>query len=290
MKGSTEKGLRWTETAAGRVVLGAVLPALVLVAWWLGARSGSAVVPSFGEVWGVLAHPLREPPDLQSPSLAFSMAITLVRFAVGFSLAVVTAVPLGIAAARSPVLERLLHPMVELARPINPVVLLPLLTVLLGLTSPATILFGQRAAWRHAVLDQMPLAMLLILWYGAFFPIYLAALYGVRSIRTSRLETLHLLGAGSLQELRWLLLPHALPAIANGMRIALGVTWLVIIAAELFPGTRSGLGYMLCTACKTSEYEYTFAAMILIGVIGLLTNGALRRFERAVGHWQAAER
>jgi NitT/TauT family transport system permease protein len=132
--------------------------------------------------------------------------------------------------------------------------------------------------------------MLLIIWYGAFFPIYLAAVHGVRSVRASHLETLSLLGAGRLQELRWLLLPHELPAIASGMRIALGVTWLVIIAAELFPGTRSGLGYLLCTACKTSEYEYTFAAMILIGAIGLATNGALRRFERAVGHWQAAER
>jgi NitT/TauT family transport system permease protein len=132
--------------------------------------------------------------------------------------------------------------------------------------------------------------MLFILWYGAFFPIYLSALHGARSTRTAHLETLRLLGAGRLQSLRWAILPHALPAIANGMRIALGVTWLVIIAAELFPGTRCGLGYMLCTACKTSEYEYTFAAMILIGIVGLLTNEALRRFERRVGHWQAAER
>lgn len=290
MSAAEGPGPRLADSAIGRGILGALIPSLVLAAWWLGVSSGSAVVPTFSEVWDVLAHPLREPPDLQSPSLAFSVAITLARFAIGFALAVATAVPLGIAAARSPTLEGILHPMVELARPINPVVLLPLLTVLLGLTSPATVLFGQRDAWRHAILDQLPLAMLLILWYGAFFPIYLAALYGVRSTRTSHLETLRLLGAGRLQELRWLLLPHALPAIANGMRIALGVTWLVIIAAELFPGTRSGLGYMLCTACKTSEYEYTFAAMILIGLIGLATNGALRRFERRVGHWQAAER
>jgi NitT/TauT family transport system permease protein len=284
------RGASWTDTATGRLLLGCVVPALVLAAWWLGASSGSAVVPGFGAVADVLSHPLREPPDLQSPSLAFSAAITLVRFFVGFTLAVLTAVPLGIAAARSRTLERVLSPLVELARPINPVVLLPLLTVLLGLTSPATILFGERAAWQHAVLDQLPLAMLFILWYGAFFPIYLAALHGVRSVRTSYLEALQLMGAGWRQELRWLLLPHALPSIANGLRIALGVTWLVIIAAELFPGTRSGLGYMLCTACKTSEYEYTFAAIILIGVIGLLTNAVLARFERSVGHWQAAER
>jgi len=276
--------------AAGRLLLGAIIPSLVLLAWWAGARSGSAVVPTFGEVWDVLSHPLREPPDLQSPSLAFSVSITLVRFAIGYALAVLTAVPLGIAAARSRVVESVLQPAVELARPVNPLVLLPLLTVLLGLLSPASLLYGREDAWRHDLLDQLPLAMLFILWYGAFFPIYLSALHGVRSTRTAHLETLRVLGAGRLQALRWALLPHALPAIANGMRIALGVTWLVIIAAELFPGTRSGLGYMLCTACKTSEYEYTFAAMILIGVIGLLTNELLRRFERRVGHWQAAER
>jgi NitT/TauT family transport system permease protein len=262
----------------------------MLLAWWAGARSGSAVVPGFGEVWDVLAHPLREPPDLQSPSLAFSVAITLLRFSIGYALAVLTAVPLGIAAARSGIVESILQPAVELARPVNPIVLLPLLTILLGLLSPATLLYGPADAWRHGLLDQLPLAMLFILWYGAFFPIYLSALHGVRSTRVAYLETLRLLGAGRLQALRWAILPHALPSIGNGMRIALGVTWLVVIAAELFPGTRSGLGYTLCTACKTSEYEYTFAAIILIGVIGLLTNAVLRRFERSVGHWQAAER
>jgi NitT/TauT family transport system permease protein len=140
------------------------------------------------------------------------------------------------------------------------------------------------------VLDQVQLAMLFILWYGAFFPIYLSTLHGVRGVRVSFLESLRLLGASRAQVLRWVVLPHALPAIANGMRIALGVTWLVVIAAEIFPGTRGGLGYMLCTACKTSDYEYTFAALIVIGVVGLLTSGALRRLERGVSHWQAAER
>lgn len=75
-----------------------------------------------------------------------------------------------------------------------------------------------------------------------------------------------------------------LPYLANGMCIALGGTWLVLIAAEIFPGTRSGLGYMLCTACKTSDYQYTFAAMIVIGMVGLITDGMLNSFERAVNH------
>ena len=275
---------------AVRFLLGAIIPGIVLLAWWAGSRSGSAVVPTFGEVWRVLAHPFEEPPDLYSRSLAFSILLTLIRFALGYTVAVLTAVPLGIIAARRKMVEHILHPIVELARPVNPIVLLPLLTVLLGLTSLATLTYGGADAWRHDVLDQVQIAMLFILWYGAFFPIYLSTLQGVRAVRTSYLESMALMGATRGQLLRWVVLPHALPSIATGMRIALGVTWLVVIAAEIFPGTRSGLGYMLCTACKTSEYEYTFAAIIVVGVIGLLSNVVLRRFERRVGHWQAAER
>jgi len=275
---------------AVRFLLGAIIPGIVLLAWWAGSRSGSAVVPTFGEVWRVLAHPFEEPPDLYSRSLAFSILLTLIRFALGYVMAVLTAVPLGIIAARTRTMEHILHPIVELARPVNPIVLLPLLTVLLGLTSLATLTYGGADAWRHDVLDQVQLAMLFILWYGAFFPIYLSTLHGVRNIRTSYLESMALMGATRSQLLRWVVLPHALPSIANGMRIALGVTRLVVTAAEIFPATRSGLGYMLCTACKTSEYEYTFAAIIVVGVIGLLSNEVLRRFERRVGHWQAAER
>lgn len=284
------EGPAWVDGTAARILLGSIIPALILLAWWAGIRSGSAVVPTFGEVWAVVAHPFEEPPDLYSRSLAFSALLTLVRFFLGYLLAVVTAVPLGVLAARSPVTEHILHPIVELARPINPIVLLPLLTVLLGLASLATMVSGGADAWKHDILDQVQLAMVFILWYGAFFPIYLSTIHGVRKVRTSFLEAMFLLGATRRQVLRWVILPHALPSIANGMRIALGVTWLVVIAAEIFPGTRSGLGYMLCTACKTSEYEYTFAAIIVIGIIGLLSNEVLRRFERRAGHWQALER
>jgi len=275
---------------ATRIALGAIIPGLVLLAWWFGAAGGSAVVPSFGEVWEVISHPFREPPDLYSRSLAFSVLLTLIRFSIGYLLALVTAVPLGILAARNRPTEHILYPIVELARPINPIVLLPLLTVLLGLASLSTLAYGESEAWKHDVLDQVQVAMVFILWYGAFFPIYLSTLHGVRNVRTAYLETMTLMGAGKRHLLRWVILPHALPSIASGMRIALGVTWLVVIAAEIFPGTRSGLGYMLCTACKVSEYEYTFAAIIIIGVIGLVSNELLRRFERRVGHWQATER
>jgi NitT/TauT family transport system permease protein len=286
---STEKR-NWADRMPGKALLGAIIPLLLLLLWWLGIRSGTAVVPSFGAVLDVLLHPFRTPPDLSSRSLAFSLLMTLLRLAIGFSLALATAVPLGLWAGRSRVVDRILYPIVQVSRPVNPVVLLPIVTVLFGLSSLASVAVGPVDAWRHDIADQVQLAMLFILWWGAFFPIFMSTVHGVRSVRTAYLETMALLGASDRQLLRMVLLPHALPSIAQGMRIAMGVSWLVLLAAEIFPGTRSGIGYMLCTACKTSDYQYTFAAVIVIGVVGLLIDVLFQRLELRAGRWQAVER
>jgi len=288
--GEKRKDTHWADRPAGKLLLGSLLPGAALFSWWLAIRTGTAVVPRFGEVVSVLFHPFVVPQDIYSRSLAFSLLMTLIRLSLGFGLAVLTAVPLGFWAAQNKIIDRILYPLVQLARPINPVALLPVATVLFGLSSLATMLVGGLEAWRYDVLDQVQLAMIFILWWGAFFPIFLSTIHGVRSVRAAYLETMTLFGATPLQSARRVVLPHALPSIANGMRIALGVSWLVLIAAEIFPGTRSGLGYMLCTACKTSDYQYTFAAMLVIGVTGLLIDWLLLRLERRVGHWQAAER
>jgi NitT/TauT family transport system permease protein len=154
----------------------------------------------------------------------------------------------------------------------------------------ASVVVGPVDAWRSDVWDQVQLAMVFILWWGAFFPVFMHTLHGVRSVRTAYLETMTLLGATDRQVLTRVMVPHVLPSIAHGMRVAMGVTWLVLLAAEIFPGTRSGIGYMLCTACKTSDYQYTFAAVIVIGAVGLVIDVLLNRLERRAGHWLAAER
>jgi NitT/TauT family transport system permease protein len=280
----------WTDRLSGKILLGSVLPLVVILAWWYGIRSGTAVVPAFGDVFRVLLHPFETPPDLYSRSLAFSLMMTLLRLAIGFGLAAATAIPLGFLAGRSRIADRVLYPVVQMARPINPVVLLPIATVLFGLSSLASLAAGALDAWKHDVWDQVQIAMVFILWWGAFFPIFIATVHGVRTVRTAYIETMSLFGASDGQTMKKVVLPHALPSIVNGMRIALGVAWLVLIAAELFPGTRSGIGYMLCTACKTSDYQYTFAAMIVIGVVGLAMDAGIHRLERRVSHWLAAER
>jgi len=278
------------DTIKGRLALGSVLPALMLLAWWAGIRSGTAVVPTFTEVARVLLDPFEVPSDIYSRSLAFSTFITLMRLALGFGLGLVTALPLGLLAGRYRTVDRLLAPMVQIARPINPIVLLPIATVLFGLASLATVIYGGHESWRYDIMDQVQLAMIIILWWGAFFPIFISTVHGVRSVRQSQVETLELMGASDAQVFRHVILPHTLPHAASGMRIGMGVAWLVLIAAEVYPGTRSGLGYMLCVACKTSDYEYTFAAIIVIGIVAWLTDAAIARLEHSTGHWQAVER
>lgn len=279
----------WSDRLWGKALLGSVFPLLVLFLWWLGIKSGTAVVPTFGAVLRVLTHPFEAPPDLSSRSLAFSLLMTLLRLALGFGLGVLTAVPLGFLAGKSKVADRLLYPLVQFARPVNPVVLLPIVTVLFGLSSVASIFTGTADAWRYDVWDQVQLAMIFILWWGAFFPIFLSTVHGVRSVRSSYIETMKILGASAGQTFTKVVFPHALPSITHGMRLAMGICWMVLIAAEIFPGTRSGIGYMLCTACKTSDYQYTFAAVIVIGIVGLAIDVLFHRIERQAGHWQAAE-
>ena len=289
-KDNTPNNKSFADKLAGRIVLGAVLPLCLLFAWWMGIKSGTAVVPAFGEVAHVLSHPFDQPEDIYSRSLAFSTLMTLTRLTLGFGFALITAVPLGLLAGKYSAFNRLLAPMVHAARPINPIVLLPIATVLFGLLSMATLFYGGTEPWRYDVLDQVQLAMIFILWWGAFFPIFINTVHGVRSVRHSHIETLKLMGASEVMIFRRGILPHSLPYITNGMRQALGVAWLVLIAAEVYPGTRSGLGYMLCVACKTSDYEYTFAAIIVIGIVASATDMILSRLERRVSHWQAVQR
>ena len=84
--------------------------------------------------------------------------------------------------------------------------------------------------------------------------------------------------------------PAATDGIAAGLRIGMGTAWMVIVAAEFFPGTRAGVGYMITSSHEVTEYRYCFACILVIGALGLLINAGLARFERRVGRWQARER
>jgi NitT/TauT family transport system permease protein len=271
-----------------RVLLGAVVPAAILVVWH-GASVGSAVVPSVGAVLEVLAHPFREPPTLDATSLAAGAAISILRVLGGFGLAVLTAVPVGLWVGRSRLGRDMLAPTMAATMVISPIAWIPVAIIIFGLSSPATALYGDDA-WRYGMLDQVRFAIVGVIWLGAFFPIALNAAAGARGVRDAHIETARVLGAGRAQVLTKIILPAAAPAIMTGLRVGGGIAWRVIIAAEIFPGTRGGLGYMIATAHEQASYEYAFASILVIGAIGLVLDGLLRLAARRVCRWQPRER
>ncbi len=267
---------------------GALLPLAVLGLWWLAARH-SVVIPSIASVMDVLAHPFCEPPALDSTSLASGVAVSLLRVVLGFGLAAASGIPIGLLIGRCRAVNEMLSPSIAALMVISPVAWLPVTILVFGLSSPAAACFGDNA-WQHGLLDQLRFAVLAVIWMSAFFPVALNTAAGVRGVREAHVEAARVLGASPGQLIRKIILPGAAPSILTGLRLGAGVAWRVIIAAEIFPGTRSGLGYMIVTAQEQGRYEYAFAAIVIIGVIGLALDGLLRAAAWPLGRWQAAQR
>lgn len=271
-----------------RAATGAIVPAVLLLAWHFASAS-SVVVPSVGAVVDVLAHPFREPLNLDATSLASGAAASVLRVLCGFALAVATAVPVGLLMGRCRWAMSLFSPTLAAAMVISPVAWMPVAIITFGLASPATALYGDEA-WRHGVLDQLRFAILAVVWFGGFIPIVVNTAAGARSVRESYVESARVLGASRGQLLRKVVLPGAAPTIMTGLRLGGGIAWRVIIVAEIFPGTRGGLGYMITTAHEQASYEYAFASILVICAIGLVLDGSLRLAEAYVSRWQPKER
>jgi NitT/TauT family transport system permease protein len=271
------------------LVTGVLPPLAILLVWHLAARSSQATIPRISDVVDVLTHPFRDPPGLDSYSLAHSALISLLRVLCGFSLAALTAIPLAMLVGRIRFFRELLTPTIELIRPVCPVAWLPVLIILFGLSSVGSLLYGQEA-WRHGILDHLGLAMVAVTWYGAFFPIFVNTVHGVTHVKQLFVEVALTNGATRAQIFRHIVLPAALPAIVAGLRIGMGTAWMVIVAAEFFPGTKSGLGYMITTSHEVAEPHYGFAAIVVIGTMGIVINALLGLVERRAGRWQARER
>jgi NitT/TauT family transport system permease protein len=280
--------LRRIGGAARSVLLGALLPLLVLLLWHLASR-GSTTIPAIPAVVDVLVHPFRDPPTLDSRSLGESVLVSLVRVLVGFGAAALVAVPLGILVGRIRWVRQVFQPILETMRPICPVAWIPVAIVVIGFTSLGSVLYG-KDAWKHGLLDEIQLAMVAVIAWGAFFPVFVNTAHGVTHIRSLLVEVAVVNGASRRQVFRHVILPAALPAIVAGLRIGMGTAWMVIVAAEFFPGTSAGVGYMITESHEVTEYQYCFASIIAIGLLGLLLNALLSRLEKRVGRWQTRER
>ena len=227
----------------------------VLLAGWYAAVlwSGTSVFPSPFDVQRGLAELVRK------GVLASYMRDSLYRVAMGYTLAVLTGIPAGLALGWYPAAATAVNPMIQIMRPISPLAWIPLAIVWFGAGDMASIF---------------------LIYLGSVFPIVVATMNGVRNVPRMFSQAAQNFGLSPARMLGRVVLPAALPQVIVGLRIALGVAWLVMVAAEMIAAT-SGLGYLIIDSRDAGKrYDLVVAGMLLIGLIGLALDLGMRRLEK----------
>jgi NitT/TauT family transport system permease protein len=184
---------------------------------------------------------------------------SLVRVAAGYSLALVFGIPAGIALGWYSGAARAINPVIQFLRPISPLAWIPVAIVLFGVTNSAAIF---------------------LIFLASFFPIVVATMNGVRNVPSMFLHAGRNFGLSAPALFSRVIFPAALPRVLTGLRVALGVAWLVVVAAEMI-AVNSGLGYLVIDSRNAGKrYDLVIAAMLLIGLIGLALNVLVGQIER----------
>ena len=236
------------------IALPFITGALLLAAWHLAVKwSGSDIFPTPLEVLRGLGELAR-----QGLLLKYIVA-SLFRVSWGFIAAVLVGVPLGLALGWFRPAYAALNPFIQILRPISPIAWIPV----------AILWFG--------VKDTAPVFLIFL---ASVFPITVSAMAAVQNMQQVYLRAAQNFGLGGLELFRRVIFPAALPQIITGIRIALGVAWLVVVAAEMIAGN-SGLGYLIIDARNAGKrYDLVVAGMVMIGLIGLVLDVLVRRLEK----------
>ncbi len=194
-----------------------------------------------------------------------NMYVSLRRILLGFGIATVFGVALGLLIGRYSGVKALLFPLFETLRPIPSIAWVPM-AIMLWPTNETSIVF--------------------ITFLGSFFPILLNTIHGVKSVDPVLLRAARCLGTSEIGLLRQVVLPASLPHIFTGLAIGMGVAWVSLIAAEMISG-QYGIGYFTWEAYSLIEYADIVIGMIVIGVLGLLCSGGIRLLGNMLMPWMA---
>lgn len=264
-------GMKKLGTRTGRIGLGLIVPVLVLAGWQLVVAANlfpSALIPGPLTVLDTAENWLgtRQSPSMFYTGHMFSdIGATLVRVLVGFALASVIGVALGTAIGVSRLVDGLLSPLLRILGPIPPITWIPVAIVLFGI--------GQQANFA-------------LTFVGAVFPVIAATAVAVSGVGRDLLRAGRMMGDGRAGLIGHVVLPSAFPGIVGGLRIGLGLSWMMAVTSEML-AVHNGLGYTLWNAYNYLDYPAVFAAMIVTGICGLLTDALLLAATRPATRWHA---
>ncbi|MBC8050339.1 MAG: nitrate ABC transporter permease [Chitinophagales bacterium] len=229
------------------------------------ATEGASAFPTPGQVAAKIWEHLSDPFYDKGPNdkgLGIQLAYSLGRVLLGYLLAVVVAIPVGFAIGMSPLLNRAFDPFIQVLKPVSPLAWMPLALYTIKDSSTSSIF---------------------VIFICSVWPMLLNTAFGVSAVRKEWLNVARTLEVSPLRLAFTVILPAAAPTIVTGMRISIGIAWLVIVAAEMLVGG-TGIGYFVWNEWNNLSIANVIISILLIGLTGMLLDQMLARFGRAVSY------
>jgi len=252
-----------------------LLPALgflgIILLWWLVATLKSDLLPNPVEAlianWDYITHPFyrRGPGDL---GIGWLLMASLRRVLIGFGLGALVAIPLGFLIGTSRAAKLALNPIIQIFKPVSPLAWLPIALAIFNLAEPSAIF---------------------VIFITSLWPTMINTALGVSSVSKDYLDVARVLEMPARRRITKIIWPASLPYIFTGLRISLGIAWLVIVAVEMLTGG-TGIGFFVWDEWSRLNLSSVFLAVLVIGLTGLALDFAMGRLESWATHRPAAAR
>ncbi|MGP9790559.1 nitrate ABC transporter permease [Roseinatronobacter sp. NSM] len=248
------------EISVTRQVMGEALTEYEIL---MGLGQPRAAVPPPSDVmvkaWEQLSNPFYDagPND---KGIGIQLAYSLYRVLTGFAMAAAIAIPLGFLIGMSPVAYKALNPFIQVLRPISPLAWMPLALFIIQ-DSEASAIF--------------------VIFICSVWPMLLNTAFGVAGVRSDWVNVARTHELGNLRTALTVILPAAAPTILTGMRISIGIAWLVIVAAEMLVGG-TGIGYYVWNEWNNLDLTSVIFSIVMIGLVGMMLDAIFAMLQRAV--------
>ena len=227
------------------------------------ATTGKSAVPGpldvAQNIWGHLKDPFydRGPND---KGIGIQLAYSIARVGLGYLLAVLVAIPIGFLVGMSKVMSQALDPYIQVLKPVSPLAWMPLAL--------------------YTIKDS-GISAIFVIFICALWPMLINTAFGVASVRREWLNVARTLEVGPVRRAFTVILPAAAPTILTGMRISIGIAWLVIVAAEMLVGG-TGIGYFVWNEWNNLSIVNVITSILVIGLVGMILDQALARAQHLV--------
>ena len=265
----TTRAKRWIALHRGEiraVVVGAISLALFLLAWHLLTKYRVNMHVRFTNVPSPAAVLEKFERAMHDTKFLMHVLLSCRRIVIGFLIAALVAVPLGLIMGRFRLAREMIFPVAEVLRPIPAIAWVPM-SIMLWPSNEESIIF--------------------ITFLGSFFPILINTLHGMSLVDPVFVRAAQCLGARETSIFREVYFPATLPHVFTGLTVGMGVAWVSLIAAEMISG-QFGIGYFTWEAYSLVQYADIALGMICIGVLGLASSTLIRGLGRLVMPWSKA--